>query len=197
MLGGTETEVYALNTYPAQKPAGTRGKYTESILARRTDSNTPFIAIFDSYRDKPRVLSIDKLSTDVQGSIAVQLLTGDSQRIILYNPLPDKAMHTRFGHTQITFIGHYAVIRLISNRVTGLSMLGSKSLTIRDTRVNCPTSSNICLTRRKSGNWSAVASADLQYETIEGKPVKAPRGSVRIDIQEADKKHVVIAAEIK
>jgi len=61
MLGGGETEVYALETYPIDNAVVTpEHPACQTLCVRRTD-DSPFVAIWDAWRDAPNLQSVSRV----------------------------------------------------------------------------------------------------------------------------------------
>jgi hypothetical protein len=83
MLGAPSTQVFALETYPLDNAVITEAyPPTQTLCVRRTD-NSPFLAVWDSWKEKPNLQSMDAASNRPD---ALRLVTTDHTYYIAFGP---------------------------------------------------------------------------------------------------------------
>jgi len=83
MLGAPSTQVFALETYPLDNAVITEAfPPTQTLCVRRTE-NAPFLAVWDSWKEKPNLQSVDAA---LNRSDALRLTTTDHTYHIAFGP---------------------------------------------------------------------------------------------------------------
>ncbi|MBI3923856.1 MAG: hypothetical protein HY318_20710 [Armatimonadetes bacterium] len=179
MLPSPGTEIYHLRTYPVQKkPTGNEG-FTHTVLARRRNNATPFVSLFDTYLKQPRVRQRELLPAKPEGSVALSFATDTSRTVVMYNPEPERRMELVDDGKRVEMHGHFAVVCFTADgKPKNVLLCGVSRLQLPGLALELEAPANLSLTLRANGRWTATARADLEYESLDGKPVCASAGDV-------------------
>ncbi len=142
MLGAAGTEVFRLGTYPVQPSSvgesftkymtGGETAYaglTQTLLARRTAGEAPFVAVYDTYHNRPSLVRAEAVEADLPGAVVMRLRTRGGEYWIAYNPEPERRLHFAGPGGRTRLEGHFAVIRTDADgEVRGGRLVGAKGL---------------------------------------------------------------------
>jgi hypothetical protein len=194
MLGGPETEVFHLKTYPVMKRVAVLEGVTNTIVARRSNCDASFVSVLETYVDRPVARSIEALPCDIPGAVALRLTTRVGTRLLLYNPDPARPLTATVDRQPVRLDGHFAVIRLAGDgMVAGMVLVDGSRLELGGSTFRTATPANLCLKRAPHKPFSATASADLAFETLDGEPVHAACGEVRLVVTTGGRERAYLA----
>jgi hypothetical protein len=209
MLGGAETEVFHLQTYPAMKQVHVLTGLTHTVLARRVDNAQPFVSVLDTYGEKPELQSVLALPVDLPGVAALRLVTAGGTHLILFNPEPERVLTATVVRAtsstapanlssntplQICLKGRYGLLRLAANGgVEAAVVIGGTELRCGDFSLQADQHANLCLTKQADGTFVATSAADLAYETVDGQNLSAPCGEIRVTLSVAGRSQAILA----